>query len=114
MPKHSYSLHVNIKLNFVNYTCAGKLVSVHVKKQDGLPGFLTLYLEYFDTVRSIKEGINLDKNMRVAQSQQQLFLEENLLEDSLTLSECGIEDGCQILVKGMRYIIITFQITNPT
>ena len=83
------------------HLCAGKLVSVYVKKHDGLPGFLILYLEYFDTVQSIKERVNSDKNLRVPQSQQQLFLEENLLEDNLTLSQCGIENGSQISVKGM-------------
>ena len=79
---------------------AGKLVSVHIKKHDGLPGSLILYLEYFDTVQTVKEGIYLDKNMRVPRSQQQLFLEEELLDDSQTLSQCGIEDGSQVIIKG--------------
>ena len=87
------------------HLCAGKLVSVYVKKHDGLPGFLILYLEYFDTVQSIKERVNSDKNLRVPQSQQQLFLEENLLEDNLTLSQCGIENGSQIILKGIRILL---------
>ena len=52
-------------------------------------------------MQSIKEGVYLDRNMRVPQSQQQLFLEEKLLDDSQTLSQCGIEDRSQIIVKGM-------------
>ena len=83
------------------FKISGKLISVEIKKDDGLPGLLILYLEYFDTVQSIKEGIYLDRNMQVPQSQQQLFLEEKLLDDSQTLSQCGIEDGSQIIVKGM-------------
>ena len=67
-----------------------------------------MYLEYFDTVQSIKDRINLDKNMRVPQSQQQLFFEEKLLEDNVTLSQCGIEDGSQISVKGMHGDICYF------
>ena len=89
----------------VYYSFLGKLISIRVKKQDGLPGFLTLYFEYFDTIKSIKEGINLDKNLRVPQSQQQLFLEENLLEDDLTLSQCGIENGSQIVLKSIGILL---------
>ena len=63
-----------------------------------------MFLEYFDTVQSIKEEINLDKDMKVPQSQQQLFLDEKLLEDNLTLSECGIQDGSQLTVRGMETI----------
>ena len=84
---------------FFFFFYAGKLVSVHVKKDDGLPGLLILYMEYFDTILSIKEGIYLDRNMRVPQAQQQLFLEDKLLDDSQTLSQCGIEDGSQVIIK---------------
>lgn len=58
------------------------------KKHDGLPGLLTLYLEYFDTVKRMKVEIYLDKNVMVPPLQQQLFFEEKLLDDNLTLSQC--------------------------
>ena len=79
----------------------GKMISVSIKKF-GLHGVLTLYLEYFDTVKSVKEGIYTDKNMKVPPSQQQLFFNERPLDDSLTLSQCGIENGSQIVVRGIN------------
>ena len=78
----------------------GKLISVNVKKLDGLAGFLTVYLEYFDTVKRIKDEIYLDKNMKVPPSQQQLFFNDQLLDDNLTLSQCGMENGSQVAVRG--------------
>ena len=79
----------------------GKSISVIVKKNDGLPGLLTLYLEYFDTVKRMKEEIYLDKNMKVPPQQQQLLLKQKLLDDNLTLSQCGIENGSQVTLKGI-------------
>ena len=78
------------------------MISVSIIKKCGLPGVLTLYLEYFDTVKSVKEGIYMDKNMKVPPSQQQLFFNERPLDDSLTLSQCGIENGSQIVVRGIN------------
>ena len=78
----------------------GKLISVIVKKHDCLPGLLTLYLEYFDTVKQMKEEIYLDKNMKVPPQQQQLFFEEKSLDDHLTLSQCGIQNGSQVIIRG--------------
>ena len=78
------------------------MISVSVKKF-GLPGVLTLYLEYFYTVKSVKEGIYVDKNMKVPPNQQQLFFNERPLDDSLTLSQCGIENGSQIVVRDIKF-----------
>lgn len=82
------------------------MISINVKKLDDLPGFLTLYLEYFDTVKCMKDGIYMDRNTRVPPSQQQLFFEEKPLnDDSLTLSECGMENGSQVEVRGTCVIV---------
>ena len=86
---------------------AGKLISVVVKKHDGLPGLIILYLECFDTVKRMKEEIYLDKNMKVPPPQQQLFFEEELLDDNLTLSQCGIENGSQVIIRGNLFCDIT-------
>ena len=81
--------------------CAGKLISVNVRKHDGLPGLLTLFLEYFDTIKRIKEEIYLDKNVKVHPNQQQIYFEEKLLDDdNLTLSQCGIMNGSQVAIRG--------------
>ena len=83
---------------------------MNVKKLDGLAGFLTVYLEYFDTVKRIKDEIYLDKNMKVPPSQQQLFLNDQLLDDNLTLSQCGMENGSQVAVRGtLCTLIISFK-----
>ena len=82
------------------YYYSGKLISVNVRKRDGLPGFLTLFLEYFDTIKRIKEEVCLDKNMKVPPNQQQIFFEEKLLDDDLTLSQCGIKNGSQVSIQG--------------
>ena len=79
----------------------GKLISVNARKHDGLPGFLTVFLEYFDAIKRIKEYVYLDKNMKVPPNQQQIYFEEKLLDDdTLTLSQCGINNGSQVAIKG--------------
>lgn len=90
----------HIVWNFAHYY-AGKLISVNVRKHDGLPGFLTLFLEYFDTIKCIKEEVYSDKNMKVPPNQQQVYFEEKLLDDdNLTLSQCGITNGSQVAIRG--------------
>ena len=95
-----------------NIITIGKLISVNVKKLDGLAGFLMVYLEYFNTVKQIKDEIYLDKNMKVPPSQQQLFLNDQLLDDNLTLSQCGMENGSQVAVRGTLCTLIIYHFKN--
>ena len=67
-------------------------------------GIVTVHLEYFDSVKRLKEEIHLEMNMRVPPDQQLLFFQHQQLEDNFTLSQCGIMDNSLIVLKGWLYL----------
>ena len=76
------------------------MILIKVKKADGLPGTHNIYLEYFDTIQTMKETIHLHKDIRVPPSQQQIFINEQHLEDHHTVSQCGLQEGSWVELRG--------------
>lgn len=77
---------------------AGKMIAIKVKSDNSIPDMFTLNLEYFETIKDMKEKIYTLR--RAPPCRQQLFLGENELKEYQTLTECGLQNGSCINLKG--------------